>query len=85
MLQKTKHSGLHQSIHALIWRYIVDHLYLNRDELAGKWTLDHLELRFKSICGNVGSFVFTNDNFFKHAPNLAKISMRLLIHCYDLY
>ena len=63
MLQKNTQNGLCQAIHPLTRRYRVDHLDPHRNELAGKWTLDHLESRVKSICGNAGAFVFTNVNF----------------------
>ena len=62
MLQKTTQRGLYRYIHSLIWIYIVDHVDLHINWLAGEWALDHLELRLKSIRGNVGAFLFANGN-----------------------
>ena len=52
MLQKTTQCGLYQSVIPLTRSYIVDQLYLQINELTGKWTLENLVSRFKSICVN---------------------------------
>ena len=83
MIQKTTQRGLCQSIHPLTRTYIVDQLDPHINELAGKWTLDHLESRVKSINGNLGAFVFITGNVLKHTPKLANIRLRMLINCND--
>ena len=83
MIQKTTQRGLCQSIHPLTRTYIVDQLDPHINELAGKWTLDHLESRVKSIHGNLGAFVFITGNVLKHTPKLANIRLRMLINCND--
>ena len=63
MLQKTTQRCLFQSILPLTRLYILYHLYLHRNELAGKWTLDHLESIENSIRDSIGALVFNNVYF----------------------
>ena len=72
MLQNTTKLGLCKAIHPLTRRYRLDHLDLHRNELSGKWTLDNLESRVRSIRGNLGAFVLTNGNSVEAYANPRK-------------
>ena len=53
-------------------RYRVDHIHLHHTYLAGKWTLDHVESRYKSIRGHTGAIVISNGNFVAVYPTASK-------------
>jgi hypothetical protein len=50
----------------------VDHIHLHHTYLSGKWTLDHVESKYKSICGHTGMIVILNGNLAVIYPTASK-------------
>ncbi len=53
-------------------RYRVDHIHLHHTYLSGKWTLDHVESKYKSIRGHTGAIVILNGNLAVIYPTASK-------------
>ena len=50
----------------------MDHIHLHHTYLAGKWMLNHVESRYKSIRGHTGAIVISNGNFVAVYPTASK-------------
>ena len=72
ILLTTTQKGVRQAVQPLTRRYRVDHINLHHNDLAGKWTLDHIEARYRSIRGHTGAFVFSNGNIVVVYPTNSK-------------
>ena len=46
--------GIRHAVTPLTRRYRVDHIHLHHTYLAGKWTLNHVESKYKSIQDTLG-------------------------------
>ena len=62
ILACTTQEGVRHAVMPLSRRYRVDHIHLHHTYLAGHWTMDHVEAKYKSIRGHTGSIIFTNGN-----------------------
>jgi hypothetical protein len=67
-LDVTTQQGIRHAVMPLNRRYRVDRLDLHSEYLGGKWTMDWLSARAKSISGDTGAFVITNGNFVETYP-----------------
>jgi hypothetical protein len=72
ILNVTTQKGIRHAVTPLTRRYRVDHIHLHHTYLAGKWTLDHVESRYKSIRGHTGAIVISNGNFVAVYPTASK-------------
>lgn len=72
ILACTTQEGVRHAVMPLSRRYRVDHLHLHHTYLAGNWTMDHVEAKYKSIRGHTGSIVFTNGNIVMVYPTHTK-------------
>ena len=72
MLKVTTQQGVRMAVHPLTRRYRTDHIHLNRRQLDGKWYLDHMQARRKSIRQCTGAFVFSNGPFTEAYPTVKK-------------
>ncbi len=68
VIRTTTADGIRRAVQPLRRRYRVDHLDLHSEYLNGKWTMDWLSTRAKSISGDSGAFVITNGNFVETYP-----------------
>jgi hypothetical protein len=50
----------------------VDHIHLHHTYLSGKWTLDHVESKYKSIRGHTGAIVISNGDLAAIYPSPSK-------------
>jgi hypothetical protein len=64
--------GIRHAIMPLTRHYQVDHIHLHHTYLAGKWMLNHVESKYKSICGHTGAIVISNGNFVMIYPTASK-------------
>jgi hypothetical protein len=60
MSQHKKVFSIQHAVTPLTRRYWVDHINLHHTYLSGKWTLDHVESKYKSIRGHTGAIVILN-------------------------
>ena len=72
ILATTTQKGVRHAVLPMSRRYRVDHLNLHAHYLAGTWTMDHVESKYKSIRGHTGSFVFSNGNLSATYPTATK-------------
>ena len=72
ILACTTQEGDRHAVMPLSCQYRVDHIHLHHDYLAGKWTMDHIEAKCKSVRGHTGSKVFTNGNIVMVYPTHTK-------------
>ena len=72
ILRTTTQEGVRHAVRPLNRRYRVDHLNLHHNYLAGKWTLDHIESKYKSIRQHTGAFVISNGNYVAVYPTASK-------------
>jgi hypothetical protein len=72
ILFTTTQKGVRLAVRPLNRRYRIDHLNLHHNDLGGKWTLDHMESKVRSIRGHTGSFVFSNGNLVATYPTNSK-------------
>ena len=72
ILNKTTQRGIRQAIHPLTKRYRTDHLNLHHNDLNGRWAVDHIESKTKSIRGNTGAFVYSDGAFTEAYPKPKK-------------
>ena len=72
ILACTTQAGVRHAVLPLSRRYRVDHIHLHHTYLAGNWTMDHVESKYKSIRGHTGSIVFSNGNIVVAYPTLTK-------------
>ena len=82
-LQMTTQQGIRQAIHPLTKRYRVDHLYLNRRKLPGKWYSDHMFSKVKSLEGNTCAFVITKGEYTSITPMESKKYALRALHQMD--
>jgi hypothetical protein len=54
ILAVTTQEGIRHAVTPLTRQYWVDHIHLHHTYLSGKWTLDHLESKYKLIRGHSG-------------------------------
>ncbi len=64
--------GIQHAVTPLTRRYQVDHIHLHHTYLSGKWTLDHVKSKYKSICGHTGAIVMSNCNLAAIYPTASK-------------
>jgi hypothetical protein len=67
--------GIRQAVTPLTRRYRVDHIHLHHTYLSGKWTLDHVESKYKSIRGHTGAIVISNGNLAAIYPTASKVDL----------
>ena len=72
ILAVTTQEGIGHAVTPLTRRYRVDHIHLHHTYLSGKWTLDHLESKYKLIQGHTGAIVISNGNFVAVYPTASK-------------
>ena len=72
ILTVTTQKGIRHAVTPLTRRYRVDHIHLHHTYLAGKWTLDHVESKYKSIRGHTGAIAISNGNFVAIYPTASK-------------
>ncbi len=72
ILTVTTQKGIRHAVTPLTRQYRVDHIHLHHTYLAGKWTLDHVESKYKSIRGHTGAIVISNGNFVAIYPTASK-------------
>lgn len=72
ILTVTTQKGIRHTVTPLTRQYRVDHIHLHHTYLAGKWTLDHVESKYKSIRGHTGAIVISNGNFVAIYPTASK-------------
>jgi hypothetical protein len=72
ILTVTTQKGVRHAVTPLTRHYRVDHIHLHHTYLAGKWTLDHIESKYKSIRGHTGAIVISNGNFVAVYPTASK-------------
>lgn len=72
ILATTTQKGVRHAVLPLSRRYRIDHLNLHANYLGGKWTLDHVESKYRSIRGHTGSFVISNGNLAAVYPQATK-------------
>jgi hypothetical protein len=72
ILACTTQAGVRYAVLPLSRRYRVDHIHLHHTYLAGNWTMDHVESKYKSIRGHTGSIVFSNGNIVVAYPTHTK-------------
>ena len=69
ILKVTTQKGICTAVHPIYRRYQVDHLDLHSSQLAGKWYLDWIPTRTKSITQCTGAFVYMNRTFTEVYPS----------------
>ena len=69
MLRVTTQKGIRTATHPIHRRYRVDHLDLHSSRLRGKWYVDWMASRTKSIQSNKGAFIYTNGAFTEAYPS----------------
>jgi hypothetical protein len=72
ILNVTTQKGIRHAVTPLTRRYRVDHIHLHHTYLSRKWTLDHVESKYKSICGHTGAIVMLNGNLAAIYPTASK-------------
>ncbi len=72
ILAVTTQQGVRHAVTPLVRRYRVDHIHLHHNHLGGKWTLDHVESKYKSIRGHTGAMVISNGNLVAVYPTASK-------------
>jgi hypothetical protein len=72
ILAVTTQEGIWHAVTPLTRQYQVDHIHLHHAYLSRKWTLDHLESKYKSIQGHMGAIVISNGNFVAVYPTASK-------------
>jgi hypothetical protein len=72
ILACTTQAGVRHAVLPLSRRYRVDHIHLHHTYLAGNWTMDHVESKYKSIRGHTGSIEFSNGNIVIAYPTQTK-------------
>ncbi len=72
ILATTTQKGVQHAVMPLNRRYCVDHLHLHHNYLIGKWTMDHIESKYKLIRGHTGAIVFSNGNLVMVYPTAKK-------------
>ena len=68
MLTTTTQKGIRTAIHPIHRRYRVDHLDLHSQRLAGRWYVDWMSARTKSLSQNTGAFVYSNGSMTEVFP-----------------
>lgn len=68
MLRVTTQKGIRTAKHPIHKRYRVDHLDLHSTKLKGKWYIDWMPSKTKSITQCKGAFVYTNGEFTQVYP-----------------
>lgn len=63
MLAATTQKGVRAATHPINRRYRVNHLNLHANHLKGKWLVDWMTSKTKSISQCTGAFVYTNGHF----------------------
>jgi hypothetical protein len=72
ILTVTTQKGIRHAIMPLTRCNCVDHIHLHHTYLADKWMLNHIESKYKSICGHTGAKVISNGNFVTIYPTASK-------------
>jgi hypothetical protein len=72
ILATTTQKGVRHAVMPLNRRYCVNHLHPHHNYLAGKWTMDHIEFKYKSIRGHTDPMVFLNGNLVMVFPTATK-------------
>jgi hypothetical protein len=62
ILNVTTQEGIRHAVTPLTRRYWVDHIHLHHTYLSGKWTLNHVKSKYKSIRDHTGAIVMSNGN-----------------------
>ena len=68
----TTQHGVRTAMHPMTRRLRVDHLHLHRPFMRGRWSLDTLHAKVKSLRGNVCAHVFTQGKYTKVIPQESK-------------
>lgn len=68
ILRVTTQAGIRTAVHPIQRRYRVDHLDLHRRRLRGRWQMDWMTARFKSLNQSKGAYVITNGHFTETYP-----------------
>jgi hypothetical protein len=72
ILNVTAQEGIQHAVTPFTRRYRVDHIHLHHTYLSGKWTLDQVESKYKSIRGHTGAIVISNGNLAAIYPTASK-------------
>ena len=68
LIRVTTQKGIRTAKHPIHRRYRVDHLDLHSNRLKGKWYVDWMPSKTRSITQCTGSFVYTNGEFTQVYP-----------------
>ena len=74
LLKVTTQKGVRTAVHPIHRRYRTDHIDLNRDRLRGKWYVDWMPAKRKSITQATGAWIYTNGFFSEVYPSESKKS-----------
>ena len=72
ILAVTTQDGVRHAVTPMTRRYRVDHIHLHHTYLSGKWTIDHIDAKYKSIRGHTGAIVISNGNLVAVYPTASK-------------
>jgi len=72
ILAVTTQEGIWHAVTPLTRQYRVDHIHLHHTYLSGKWTLNHVESKYKLIRGHTGAIVISNGNFVAVYPTASQ-------------
>ena len=72
ILLTTTQQGIWHAVLPLNQCYSINHLNLHNHYLAGEWTMDHIESKYKPIRQPTGAFVFSNGNLVAVYPTNSK-------------
>jgi hypothetical protein len=79
-LTMTTQKGIRTALHPLTKRYRVDHLFLNRRKLPGRWQTDVMFSKVKSLEGHTCSNVITNGRYTRVHPLSSKKHVAVALH-----
>ena len=68
ILAATIQKRIWTAIHPIHRRYRIDHLNLHSQRLAGRWYVDWMSARTKSLSQNTGAFVYSNGSMTEVFP-----------------
>jgi hypothetical protein len=68
----TTQKGIRHAVTPITRWYRVDHIHLHHTYLSGKWTLDHVKSKYKSILGHTRAIAILNGNLAAIYPTASK-------------
>ena len=75
LLKVSTQKGVRTAVHPIHRRYRTDHIELHRDRLAGKWFVDWMPAKTKSVTQSTGAWVYTNGKFTEVYPTESNTSI----------